>query len=128
MKNHIIDDGFYIPDNPGIARPKPEIRRSAKATREFIDNNKYRKLGVETFQKVLASDSGELRFCHKLKPAHLEVEGQGRQNVRIAAQTLSRTVAKAVAYVDPAAKAEAAAIQVCLSKLGSVKCPLALCL
>jgi len=46
----------------------------------------------------LKIDSGDLKLAYRLTERHLEVQGCGRMNVKLASQVFSDTVAKAIAY------------------------------
>ena len=107
----MLDEGYYIPPNPAKSHPKPVVK-SPKAAEKHIIEHDYKLLNKDTFREVLRRDESELKFCHKLKEAHIEVKGQQRQNVRMAAQTLSNTVSKAIEYCVPEGKTPSQAVQV----------------
>lgn len=50
---------------------------------------------------LLELDSNELKVCHKLSEKHVLCEGAERQNVRLAAQLFSHTVATALDHYKP---------------------------
>ncbi len=68
-------------------------------------------LEKEDLQKILATDSGELKLNHKLKPAHISCRGNQRQRVILAAQVFSRRTAKALLAVSPEKKEQADVIE-----------------
>ncbi len=51
------------------------------------------------FENILKNDSGEYRTCHKLMPAHINCKGSERQQVCLAAQLLSHSVATAFSFL-----------------------------
>ena len=51
------------------------------------------------FEKLLEKDSSELKIAYKVTTLHLECKGSVRQRVRIAAQLLSHTIAKALTFI-----------------------------
>ncbi|CAI6361011.1 unnamed protein product [Macrosiphum euphorbiae] len=71
-RNHLFDNGFVLP------------------------NSKY--VGKSILQTLLKIDSGDLKLAYRLTERHLEVQGCGRMNVKLASQVFSDTVAKAIAY------------------------------
>ena len=59
------------------------------------------------FQKILNLDKSELKICFKLTQAHLDCVGSQRQNVRLATQLFSKSVAKAFLYLFPGPEGKA---------------------
>jgi len=55
-------------------------------------------VGKSILQTLLKFDSGDLKLAYRLTERHLEVQGCGRMNVKLASQVFSDTVAKAIAY------------------------------
>ena len=76
LQNHIIDEGINIFSTTGL------IYKS-------------------DFQSVLNHDISEFKILHKIKDAHLHCSGPLRQNVRLASQLLSHTVAVAMKNLTP---------------------------
>ena len=57
------------------------------------------------FQSLLSKTSSEVTMGNKLQPMHLEVKGLDRQNVKMACELLSNTVANLFRYFFPGKKA-----------------------
>lgn len=54
---------------------------------------------VNIFEELINLNSGhDYKLAHKVTSRHLLVEGTGRMNVKLAAQLLSNTVAKAITF------------------------------
>ena len=82
-----------------------------KHTIEMLVNaGEWFPLNIGTFELILTSDNGELKLNHKLKPMHLNMPTGARTNVRLAAQTLSRTTALSLQYLHPELAPQAEAI------------------
>ena len=78
-----------------------------------INEKNYEFLGKGDFRTLVRKiRQHELRICHKLSDIHLDVEGQRRQNVLLAAQLCSSSVAKAMLYLDPSKKIQAQALMI----------------
>ena len=94
--------GFFF-ENPSregaIIHVNPDAAHGLKSFRNnILDSVMHTHLGSvqkEDLEKVLILDapSHEIRCVHKLHRKHLDVEGNQRQNVSWAAQTLSSSVA-----------------------------------
>ena len=65
------------------------------------------KLTKEDFEKIMAFDKSELKILFKLTRAHLDCVGSQRQNVRLATQLFSMSVAKAFLYLFPGEEGQA---------------------
>jgi len=74
VRNHLIDSGFVLP------------------------NNKY--IGKQVIQEVVSLNKGDLSCVHKITDRHLNAIGSQRQNVKLATQVLSNSMAKAISYLD----------------------------
>ena len=70
LRNHILDHGLILSNGALLLR--------------------------HHFQELVSSDSGEYQCTFKLNQHHLDVTHQERQRVRVAAQTLSHSVATAM--------------------------------
>ena len=79
---------------------------------KHIAEHKYSLLDKKLLQKVVDADCHELRFIPKLTQAHLDVRGQQRQNVKVAAQTISLTNSCAVERTDGKNKPQAMALKI----------------
>lgn len=73
VRNHFIDSGFVLP------------------------NNKY--IGKQVIQEVVSLNKGDLSCVHKVTDRHLNAVGSQRQNVKLATQVLSNSMAKAISYL-----------------------------
>ncbi|KAL5235623.1 hypothetical protein ACI65C_003033 [Semiaphis heraclei] len=64
-----------------------------------LPNEKY--VGKAIFQKLISIDAGrsDYKLAPKLTERHIEVQGTGRMNVKLAANVFSNTVSKALAYL-----------------------------
>jgi len=63
----------------------------------ILPNGKY--IGKNIFEELINLNSGhDYKLAHKVTSRHLLVEGTGRMNVKLAAQLLSNTVAKAITF------------------------------
>ena len=81
-RSHLFDQGFLIP----------------------LSNGRFTLLTKEDIHSLLethSSDSSDLRILSRLTEAHFNCVGSQRQNVRLAAQVLSHSVAKAMTYNKP---------------------------
>ena len=76
----------------------------------LVNAGEWFPLNIGTFELILTSDNGELKLNHKLKPMHLNMPTGARTNVRLAAQTLSRTTALSLQYLHPELAPQAEAI------------------
>lgn len=61
--------------------------------------------------EILEKDNGELKVCFKMNRVHVDLPEGAKTNVRIAAQTLSHSVACAMEYIDSSKKQQAEVIQ-----------------
>lgn len=73
LRNHLIDEGFQLCDGKTVK--------------------------TDVFEKIISSQSNDLKYAHKVTPNHLLVKGPERQNVRMAAELLSGTMASAIGYL-----------------------------
>ncbi len=85
LRNHLLDQGFILKSGEVILR--------------------------EHLEKILATDTGELRITHKLKPLHFSCTQSQRQNVALAAQLLSRSTACALRLIDPEKEEQASFVE-----------------
>ena len=76
-RNHLFDQGFFIP----------------------MRNGKFTLLTKEDLKALL--DTTEYKMLPRLTEAHFECTGSQRQNVRLAAQVLSHSVAKCLTWTKP---------------------------
>ena len=58
-------------------------------------------LSRRDFEEVLEKDGKELKICHKLTTTHTSLPEGAKTSVRIAAQTLSHSVATAIHFLTP---------------------------
>lgn len=72
VRNHLLDSGFVLP------------------------NQTY--IGKQVLQEVVGLNKGDLSCVYKVTDLHLNVVGSQRQNVKLAAQVLSNSMAKAISY------------------------------
>ncbi|CAI6358447.1 unnamed protein product [Macrosiphum euphorbiae] len=70
VRNHFIDSGFVLP------------------------NNKY--IGKQVIQEVVSLNKVDLSCVYKVTDRHLNAIGSQRQNVKLATQVLSNSMAKAI--------------------------------
>ena len=81
-RNHLFDQGFLIP----------------------MKNGKFTLLTKEDLKALLVrdcEDGKDYKILPRLTEAHFECTGSQRQNVRLAAQVLSHSVAKALTWIKP---------------------------
>ncbi|XP_039300398.1 uncharacterized protein LOC120355776 [Nilaparvata lugens] len=76
IRNHLLDQGFELPG--GIM-----------VTKDIL------------FDLIKQQNTTDLKYAYKITEGHLLLTGSERQNVRKAAELLSRTVAKAISYILP---------------------------
>ena len=88
IRNHLMDKRFSFPDEDG----------------------KLHELNKSDFYKLLNSDGHTYKLCPKFTTLHIEAKGGQRQNVRLAAQILSETVAQALRFNDENMNVQAAAL------------------
>ena len=79
---------------------------------KHIEEYKYSLLDKKHLQKVVDADCHELRIIPKLTQAHLDVRGQQRQNVKVAAQTISLSNYCTVERIDLRNKPQAMALKI----------------
>jgi len=89
----------FDPERPIFAFPDaPHMMKLLR--NHLIDQGLTFANGVEVTKRdledILSKDKSELKICHKLTQHHLDLKGSARQNVRLAAQTLSHTTATAL--------------------------------
>ena len=126
VRNNLFDYGFKVPsrncigqcfedDNSNLPNSTstdttsddtandPEISSASIPVDETIPCTCSVPLVKGDIEDVLLQNRGtsDLRTAFNLSRAHLDVKGSGRQRVRIAAQTLSRTIAKSLLQFDP---------------------------
>ena len=106
-RNHLFDKGFYFPKDPHS--------RIHQMPNEFtidmlVEAGEWFPLNRGTFDNILKSDNGELKLHHKLTPMHINMPTGARTNVRMAAQTLSRSTAVTLQYLHPDLDPQALAI------------------
>ncbi|KAL4143950.1 hypothetical protein QTP88_006198 [Uroleucon formosanum] len=73
VRNHFIDSGFILP------------------------NKKY--IRKQVIQEIVSLNKGDLSCVHKVIDRHLNAIGSRRQNVKLATQVLSNSMAKAISYL-----------------------------
>ena len=78
LRDHLLDHGLKFPDGEGG----------------------YDEITKETFEQLIREDKNQLKMCPKIKRIHLEVYGSARLKVRLAAQLLSETTAKALSFLN----------------------------
>lgn len=71
-RNHFLDSGFVLP------------------------NQKY--IGKQIIQEVINLNKGDLSCIYKVSDRHLSAVGSQRQNVKLAVQVLSNSMANAISY------------------------------
>ena len=112
---HFYDKKFFCFDNPADPSRKvrifPDAPHLLKLARTHLIRQGFRiPLGDGTFtilgkrdlQKVLDVEAHcELKKLHRFSKSHLRVESHDCQNVRLAAQVFSHTVAKAITWMQP---------------------------
>jgi hypothetical protein len=76
IRNHILDDGIWVDGQT-----------------EFISQ--------QDFKNILEKNRTELKIHHKLTDFHLYCSGPQRQRVRLAAQLLSHSSARAIERLNP---------------------------
>lgn len=73
LRNHLLDEGYELSDGKLVKK--------------------------DVLEKVVSSESNDLKFVHKVTPNHFLLKGTERQNVRKAAELLSGTMASAIGYL-----------------------------
>ena len=123
VRNNLFDYGFKVPsrncigqcDNSNMPNSTsmdttadntandPEIPSASIPVQETIPCTCSVPLVKGDIEDVLLQNRGtsDLRTAFNLTRAHLDVKGSQRQRVRLAAQTLSRTIAKSLLQFDP---------------------------
>ena len=106
-RNHLFDKDFLFPKDPysSIVNMPNEFTIGL-----LVEAGDWFPLNRGTFDKILKSDNGELKLNHKLTPMHINMPTGARTNVRMAAQTLSRTTAVTLQYLDPELALQAEAL------------------
>lgn len=61
-----------------------------------LENNKF--IGKNIIEKVMNLCPNDLKLAHKLTESHINVPSSKKQNVRLAAQLFSNSVAKSISY------------------------------
>ena len=78
----------------------------------LVEAGEWFPLNREHFKQIIEGDNGKLRLNHKLKNIHVDMPTGARTNVRLAAQTLSRSTALALEYLFPECQPQAEVIKV----------------
>lgn len=73
VRNHFLDSGFFLP------------------------NEKY--IGKQVTEEVVSLNNRDLSCIYKVSERHLNAVGSQRQNVKLAAQILSNSMANAISYL-----------------------------
>ena len=130
VRNNLFDYGFKVPsrncigqcfdvDNFNMPNPTPtetssentandaEVSGVSIPVHETVLCTCLVPLVKNDFEEVLMKNRGgsDLRTAFNLNRKHLDVKGSQRQRVRLAAQTLSRTIAKSLLQFDPESNA-----------------------
>ena len=128
VRNNLFDYGFKVPsrncigqcfDNDNSNMPNPTSTETTSdntasfpipltiPVHETIQCKCLVPLVKKDLEEVLMKNRGgsDLRTAFNLSRTHFDVKGSQRQRVRLAAQTLSRTIAKSLLQFDPESNA-----------------------
>ena len=112
LRDNLFDHSFFFPSNPLKSKQRPPHKKNEDEMKQQLIRNGYTQICKEDFSEIVEKCTTELKYCVKLTQDHLDVSGQRRQNVRMASQTLSGTVAKAMVYVNPQKQAQSEFINI----------------